>query len=129
MRSTGEDVEGAFNDADLGLVAAGVGADGAGVCVGEVLTLRAEEDALFDADDGLSQGLGSVGHAYEVVGEPLGAFGADAGQLVKLVDKTGDGGGCGGEVFHGYIVLGQAWDVDAAGEGGEAFGGHVVGFG
>ena len=72
--------------------APGVGADGAGGGVGEVLATVAEDDIVFYGIDRVRQGEGLfLGKANDVVGEPLGAFGADAWKLVQLLDQAGKG--------------------------------------
>jgi hypothetical protein len=96
-----QDIQRPFHYADFRLVASRVGADSAGVNVGQVLTTGTEEDPLFDTDYCLGQGLSRIGHAYKMVCQTLGALGTDPWQLVQLTDEAGDGRGCGREVFHG----------------------------
>ena len=79
-----------------------VAAQQAGLDVGRVLADAAQLDALLDVDDGVGQGAGLfVGGAQQVVGEALGALGADARQAVELLDELGDGRGGAGAASRG----------------------------
>src|SRR5262249_54451103 len=78
-------------DADLGVVAPGVGAELAGVGRAEVEAHPAEDDLLLDVDDRLGQELGLLRRlTQQVEGQPLGRLGADARQLAELFDQAGD---------------------------------------
>ena len=97
----GDDVERLFDDADGVGGAVGVGADGAGVGVGDVLADAAELGAVLDLEERVGErfGFGARG-AEDVVGEALGALGADAGQAVEGVDQPGEGGSGDGRSLH-----------------------------
>ncbi len=90
----GQGVQGLLHHADEGTVPLGVAAEAAGVYVRQVLADGTEDDALLGLQKGLGQGphLGQGG-PQDVVGEALGALGADAWQLVELLDEPGDGPG------------------------------------
>ena len=99
---------GSSTTADLGAVPLGVGADSADVGVGQVLAFLAKHDVVLDGVDSVGK-LESllVGKLDDVVGQPLGALGADAGQLGQLLDEAGQGR-CGGwQAFgsHGRAVM------------------------
>jgi len=96
---------GLLNDADEALVADGAGAVGAGIDVGDVVADGAEAQAGLELADGVGEGGGVfVAGAQEVEGEALGAFGADAGELLEFVDEPGHGLGVTG---HGFRVQGM----------------------
>src|SRR5690606_34645017 len=83
-----------FHDADGGPVAGFVPADGARVGVGNGAADGAVNRLLPRLHDGLSQIDGVLPAARDdVIGQSLRRLGADARQLVQLVDKTGDGPG------------------------------------
>jgi len=86
----GEDIQRFRHDAYLGAVPTLTAADDAGVRVGDVMAGGAQDDLLLYGEDGLGEGTCFLrGHADQVVGEPLGGLGADAGQLVELLDEPG----------------------------------------
>ena len=83
-----------LDDADQPLVAGRAGAERAGIGVGDVIARRAVGDALLDVADGVAQPLGILARrAQDVEREPLRALGADAGQLLQLLDEADEGSG------------------------------------
>jgi hypothetical protein len=83
---------GFFDDADQALVADGAGAIGAGVDIGDVVADGAEAEAGLEGVHRVSKGGGVfISGAEDVEGVALGGFGADAGELFQLFDKTGHG--------------------------------------
>jgi hypothetical protein len=80
----GENVHGFFDDAEERWIAAGVGADGAGLAFGEAAAIGAE----LDCGAGVSEGFGKVGGEFggrldEVEGDTFGGTGADAGEFAE----------------------------------------------
>ena len=93
----GYQIAGFLNYANLVVVALGVGADGARGSVGQVAALVAEYDAVLDGDDRVGEGARFLNRGVgDVVGDALGAFGADAGKPVQFVNQPSEGTGSAG---------------------------------
>jgi hypothetical protein len=87
-----ENVKRFLYDANDGSITPRVGADLAGIVLGHVLAHRAQNDLFLQLDNRFCQvARFSGGNAKEVVCKALGALGAYARQLVKSLNKTGDG--------------------------------------
>src|SRR5688572_32892575 len=70
------------------MVAAGVAAQAAGIDVGDVVAGSAVDDAILDVANRLAQQLGVLARrAQHVERQPLRALGANARQLLELVDE------------------------------------------
>ena len=83
-----------LDDAEQTSIALRIAADHALVGLRQIITRLAVADIfLYVADRvGQAQGFGFV-DPQDVIGEPLGRFAADAGQLGELVDQSADGFG------------------------------------
>jgi hypothetical protein len=83
-----DNVFGLFDDADSCFIAAGVGADGAGIGFGEVVASFALLDFGFDVANGLGEGEGIGGFGFEdMEGEPFGGLGANARKASQLLNQ------------------------------------------
>jgi hypothetical protein len=83
-----DDVLGLFDDAYQAFIAAGVGADGAGIGFGEVVASFALLDFGFDVANGLGEGKGIGGFGFEdMEGEPFGGLGANARKASQLLNQ------------------------------------------
>src|SRR5262249_27686279 len=81
-----------FDDDDLRLVAARVGADGAGVGLGEIEADAAVVDVFLDVADGVDKTEGACLVGLEdVKGDPLGGGRADAGELFEFAGQAAQG--------------------------------------
>ena len=103
----GHEVARLLDHADGRLIAARVAADGTDglVGLGEVEADLAMADLLFGGADGVGQLEGFLGGASEqVMGEPLGGLGADAGQASQGGDQAIHGGRVAG-ARHGQVAL------------------------
>jgi hypothetical protein len=84
-------VLGLLDDEDLGRVALGVAADLAGFGVGDVETGSAELGLLFERQQCVGKCLCLLNRgAQHIVREPLGAFGAYAGQFAEFLYQAVD---------------------------------------
>ena len=86
-----QQVAGLLDDADEARVAPRVAADGAErlVGLGQVEAGLAVPDLVLDVADRLGEGQGLLGGALqEVVGQPLGGLGPDAGQAAEGLDQA-----------------------------------------
>ena len=86
-----EDVDGAFDEAEEGVIAAGIIAKGAGLAFGEAAAELAEGDAFAGGEEGGGEGLddGLIG-LNDVEGDAFGGAGADAGQFGERGDEIYD---------------------------------------
>src|SRR5205823_757843 len=80
-----------LDHADYALVARRVRAEDARILIRDVVAGGAVGDALLHLADGVAQPLGLVTRILEdVKREALRAFGADAGQLLQLLNEPGE---------------------------------------
>ena len=88
----GQQIVRLLDDAEQRRVARGVGADAAGVLVGDVEAGRAGDDALLEGDERLGQLAHLVGRPLEEKERhPLGRLGPHAGQPLERLDESRDG--------------------------------------
>ena len=81
-------VLGLFDNTDSAFIAAGVGADGAGIGLGEVVAGFALFDFGFDVANGLGEGEGIGGFGFEdMEGEPFGGLGANTRKASQLLNQ------------------------------------------
>ena len=84
----GQHVQGFFHHAQHLPVATVVVAYGTRGGIGQVLTLLAEDDVPLDPAHCIGQGKRLIlGQPDDEIGEALGAFRADAGELAQLLDQ------------------------------------------
>jgi hypothetical protein len=87
-----ENVERFLYNANDGSITTRVGTDLAGIVLSHVLAHGAQDDLFLQIDNCFGQiARFGDGNAKEVVCKALGALGAYARQLVKRLNKTGDG--------------------------------------
>lgn len=108
----GDDVAGLFNDHDHGLVAAGVGADGAGVGLGEVEADAAGFDVVLEVEYSVGEGFSFGWRLLEqVVCQTLSGSSADAWEAGEPGDELIH---CGGVCAERHaLILARVRAIDA----------------
>src|SRR5262249_52553059 len=87
----GHEVVGLFHDAENAAVTARVGADAAGILLGDVEANAAVDDLGLELRQRLGEALDFVARALEQEeGQPLGGLGPDAGEPLQRFDEPGD---------------------------------------
>jgi hypothetical protein len=88
----GQDILRLFHDGQLGSIALGVAANGAGVGLGDVKAGGTEINPLFEGKQGFREGFSFfLRGAEEVKNDALGALGPDAGEFTELLNQPADG--------------------------------------
>lgn len=83
-----DNVFGLFDDTDSAFIAAGIGANGAGIGFGEVIADFALFDFGFDVANGLCEGEGVGGFGFEdMEGQPFGGLRANARKASQLLNQ------------------------------------------
>ena len=105
----GSNIAGIGNNTDGGGIAQGIGADGAAITIGQILT----DGTVMNGLAGIKNGLRKVGsvvgrHVQHMEGQTLGALMSDAGQFFKLFYQPfmiASNPEVSGSVFFGTAVL------------------------
>jgi hypothetical protein len=105
----GKHIESFLDNTYTSVVAIGIKANVTWVGFRDVVADRAKHDLFLDGENGLGKGTGVVvGHTDEIVCEPLRRFGANARQLVELLDEAGNRRGRLNSISHHGLLPGKS---------------------